>query len=436
MLDNVSMPKKEAEIKPSIEDNVIHIDYDYLKRIYGECPNVFVAPEDTQLDDIDRKKQARNLFIRVNQYNRIHKDNPTLGLKAGDIVKFSDDIVEQLVKDIAKTKAGLKYYIIRHSHIDAETGEETGVHWHIVLDADNNSKMYWHRLKEWFPFGEIKPCEHGVRACVRYMTHLYDPTKDTTYDWSDIVTNAPSRIDEYKQCTISPAKYNYVDKILDDIGKGNVSLSDVTKLLTASQYAKHKKKLMLAEEYYFKNASEKFYQQMQEEGRLVCVYWLYGETESGKSFVAEKLAREKGSFYKTTCQKDSFQMYQLEPQILLDDLRPNTIPYSELLALFNPFSGGRVLMSSRFFNKALSYDTVFITSPYDPLSFYKEYHLSSIDKQEQLLRRIATVVKFDKDYLYEMKYVDGNYVEVSKKPNPYSKENQKEYELNNIFDKL
>lgn len=93
-------------------------------------------------------------------------------------------------------------------------------------------------------------------------------------------------------------------------------------------------------------------------------------------------------------------------------------------------------MSSRYFNKVLAYDTIYITSPFDPKSFCEAYRLSNIDTTEQLLRRISTVVKFDMDYLYEMKYIDGKYVEVNRKPNPYSKKNQKGYQLESIFDKL
>ena len=175
---------------------------------------------------------------------------------------------------------------------------------------------------------------------------------------------------------------------------------------------------------------------MKDEGRLVMVYWFYGETETGKTFLAEKLAQENGVYYKTSTDRDAFQLYNLEPQIILDELRPNVIPYSELLSLFNPFSGGKACMSSRYFNKSLAYDTIFITSPFDPISFCEAYRLSNIDTTEQMLRRLAMVVKFDMNALHEMKYINGEYVEINSKPNSYSKQHQMEYQLERIFEKL
>lgn len=428
--------KKNANNNPAVATDIIQIDYERLMHILGEAPDIFTDPneEDVQPEDIDKKKQMRSAFIRVSKRNVIHKDNVTLGLKEGDVIEFDESLVLSIVKALVETKKELKYYVIRHSHIDENTLEENNIHWHIVLDSCENSKMYWYKLKSFFPYAQISSAR-SVKKCVRYLTHLYEVNKTETYDWSDIVTNSPEKVNEYKKCTV-PTGDGAINKILDDIGTGKTSLSDVTKILSASQYAKYKKKLSLAEEYFFKNASERFYKQMKDEGRLVMVYWFYGETETGKTFLAEKLAQENGAYYKTSTDRDAFQLYNLEPQIILDELRPNVIPYSELLSLFNPFSGGKACMSSRYFNKSLAYDTIFITSPFDPISFCEAYRLSNIDTTEQLLRRLAMVVKFDADYLHEMKYIDGEYVEVNSKPNKYSKQHQKEYELESIFDKL
>ena len=104
---------------------------------------------------------------------------------------------------------------------------------------------------------------------------------------------------------------------------------------------------------------------------MVSVHWFYGDSETGKSYLAELLAKETGiPYYKTTTTSDPFQFYQAEQIIILDELRPEMIPYSELLALLNPFSRGKVAVSSRYFNKALSCKTVYITTPYCPASFY------------------------------------------------------------------
>ena len=170
---------------------------------------------------------------------------------------------------------------------------------------------------------------------------------------------------------------------------------------------------------------------------MVAVHWLYGAAETGKSYLAEVLAKDIGlPYYKTTTTKDPFQFYEAEQTIILDELRPESIPYSELLALLNPFSRGKVAVSSRYYNKALSCKTIFITTPYNPISFYKGYLLSRSDNGEQLYRRLSSVLRFDMDWIYKMEYSKDKYTYLStdKKANHYSKKNQSPYTLINVFD--
>ena len=143
-------------------------------------------------------------------------------------------------------------------------------------------------------------------------------------------------------------------------------------------------------------------------------------------------------YYKTTTTKDAFQFYQAEPILILDELRQHSIPYSELLALLNPFSKGNVAVSSRFYNKALAVKTVYITTPLDPIAFYGAYKLKDVDSGIQLYRRLSSVLRFDMDYICKMEYQPSlnAYVETGRKPNPYSKRHQQKYELTNVFDQI
>ena len=198
-------------------------------------------------------------------------------------------------------------------------------------------------------------------------------------------------------------------------------------------------KLKKAHELYLERSADSLHKQMIDNNEMVAVHWFYGDSETGKSYLAEFLAKETGeSYFKTTTSTDPFQFYQAEQIIILDELRPEMIPYSELLALLNPFSRGKVAVSSRYFNKALSCKTIYITTPYNPVSFYMGYHLNRSDKGEQLFRRLSSVLNFNMDWIYKMEYQPHCYMytEVDKKPNHYSKKNQSPYTLNNIFDRI
>lgn len=231
---------------------------------------------------------------------------------------------------------------------------------------------------------------------------------------------------------------NKVNDLLDLIGAGELSLKDAKNQLSGSVYAKNSDKLKKAQELHLERRAEALYRQMEENGELVEVHWLYGASETGKTFLAEKFAKEYGDYYIAVTTKDAFQYYQAEPTIILDELRPESIPFSELLAMFNPFSRGKVTASSRYYNKPLACRTFYVTTPYDPVEFYYAYRLHHADSGYQLCRRLASVLMFDEDYIYNMEYDEKSrcYSCVDKKDNPYSKKNQAVYALNNIFEKI
>lgn len=266
--------------------------------------------------------------------------------------------------------------------------------------------------------------------------HQYSCDEVTAnFDFPALISRVTQKVN--KVAAVSTA--NKMNGILDLVAAGELSLEEAKLQLSGSEYAKVADKLVKAHALYLEKTAEDLRKEMIENEEMVAVHWFYGESETGKSYLAEKLALESGlPYYKTTTSTDPFQFYQAEPIIILDELRPEMIPYSELLALLNPFSRGKVAVSSRYFNKALSCKTIFITTPYNPLVFYNGYRLSRFDKGEQLFRRLASVIQFDMNWISKMKYQENGfgYVVVDRKENHYSKKNQAQYFLENVFDKI
>lgn len=319
-------------------------------------------------------------------------------------------------------------------------------HIHMMLQFDN-ARSVNHVAEE---IGDnpqqLEIWKGNVENGFSYLIHATDNARHkhqyscdevrANFDYSATIARTAKKVSKVN--AISNA--NKINGILDLVATGELTLADAKNQLTGSEYAKARDKLNKAHELYLDRRSNDLRKKMIENNEMVAVHWFYGDSETGKSFLAELKAKESGlPYFKTTTTTDPFQFYQAEPIIILDELRPDMIQYSELLALLNPFSRGKVEISSRYCNKALSCKTIFITTPYDPVSFYLGYRLGYVDKGEQLFRRLSSVVMFDMDYIYDMRRQSDKshyYEAVDKKPNRYSKKHQKPYSLNNIFDSI
>ena len=187
-----------------------------------------------------------------------------------------------------------------------------------------------------------------------------------------------------------------IDLLLDEIANGTLTLKEAKATLSGSEYAKAAKNLNRAHGLFLERKAQALKEEMTASNRQIQVHWIEGNTGSGKTRLAKYLASQLGEYFITTTHTDPFQYYQGEPVIILDEFRPNTIKYSELLAMFDPFSFGCVVMSSRYSNKTLAYHTIFVTSPYSPRAFYEATVSSSerdIDSVEQLYRRLTTNIE-------------------------------------------
>ena len=276
-----------------------------------------------------------------------------------------------------------------------------------------------------------------------YLIHATDNSKDK-YQYSPTEVKANFDYISYlKEISNKVTRVNRItskkkiETILDLIGNGDKSVKEVKEQLSGSEYANNADKIKKAHELYLERKASELHKEMIANNEMVEVHWFYGVSETGKSYLAEQLASRGGEYYKSTTTKDAFQFYQAEPICIMDELRPGNIPFSELLTLVNPFGRGNITVSSRFYNKALALRTIYITSPYDPVSFYKAYNLTgSADSGNQLYRRLSSVLKFDMDFICNMRYEPclDKYVEIGRKPNKYSRKHQESYKLNNVFD--
>ena len=215
-----------------------------------------------------------------------------------------------------------------------------------------------------------------------------------------------------------------IKEYLDLLYEGVLTLEEIENELTGSQYAKASNRLKSVAAKRQEKLGKDFLQKMKLQGKMKQVIYIYGASGLGKTRLAKTYARNKGTpYYVTGSSRDPFQAYHNQETVIIDELRPDTFRYEDLLKIIDPYNFD-VFLPSRYVDKALTAETLFITSPYSPKELYDNIlHLKSIDSFEQLNRRLSTVILVEADKFYHMTYQpeQATYTKLDGKdfPNPF-----------------
>lgn len=196
-----------------------------------------------------------------------------------------------------------------------------------------------------------------------------------------------------------------IAEYLDLLYTGDISLDMIEEELTGSLYAKASHRLKTVAEKQQAFLAKDFIKQMTATNQHKQVIYLYGEAGYGKTRLAKHYAQSLGvPYFITGSSLDPFQAYRNQPTVIIDELRATTFRYADLLKLLDPYNFD-VMIPSRYQDKALTANMIFITSPYSPRQLYDAlFPDRSIDSFYQLERRLDTVILVDRDKLHLMAY--------------------------------
>lgn len=319
-------------------------------------------------------KNMRNAIIRISARNTIHEDNPKLNLKVGDTYEYTKEDILSILDDWCKTKP-FYYYMIEHNE------DEDNKHFHIVIEFKGNSQCRWNTLKRKFPYGFIDNCRSGVHACVRYLTHIDHPQK-YQYNWDDVITNSPGRLERYKQ----PSRYTeqlFVDKIVEQIVEGKIKeyeLADkVEPLLCVKYHTTFDNAFKLRNKIVANNPD-----------RNISVFVLQGESRVGKSLFIKKYAETHSmSLCFSSASNDPWQDYRGQDIFCFDDFNFEKTKIENFMKAIDPFNN---TTNQRRFNNNLFVGSIIFIATNIPI--VKWYITSDDAHRAALFKRISYVLDF------------------------------------------
>lgn len=322
-----------------------------------------------------KDKIMRNAFIRVSAKNILHEDNDKLGLKSGDIVTYT---LENVLEDWNRTKL-FSYFVIEHNE------DEENKHFHIVISFDSKSSCKFSTLKSKFPYGYIDSCRHGVHACVRYLIHV-DNQEKKQYDWSQVISNNPPRLEKYKE----PTKYSeqqYVNKLVEQICSGELKEYEITDKIEPTLYVKYHATF----ENAFKFRTKKI---LNDTTRSIRVIVLQGSPRCGKSTMARVWAKAHNKHICFSAgEREIWADYRQQEVFVLDDYDHKKMPIKEMIKMLDPHVN--TSLSARYRNRVFVGDTIFICTNTPIISWYtNDDNLIDDVSRKALFKRISLVLDF------------------------------------------
>ncbi|MDM8284882.1 Rep family protein [Ligilactobacillus salivarius] len=308
----------------------------------------------------------------------------------------------------------IRWAYIKHDKDKDEDGKLVAPHYHFTLQFKKRVSVnsIAKRLKENVNRFEIMT-KRGLNAKVSannafaYLVHRTENAREKyQYDPKDVVSNFdfPKFIQELSE-QMTP------QDVLDMLGEGKITKREAQRqilALGASIMSKYKRKIddvyttRLDLEYH------KWVKEMKAANEPIKVIWCYGAGGTGKTRYAREWAiKQNLNYYICSGSNSPFDglknlSAQEQEVLIIDELRPETVKYPDLLQILDPMNFEKVAVA-RYHNPHIMAKIIFVCTIYDPYQFYR--HMPRLDRNidtfDQLSRRIGLNIEFTKYYIKE-----------------------------------
>lgn len=312
-------------------------------------------------------------------------------------------------------------YIV-HDKDTKDDGTSKEPHVHIAIELNESVKFstvggyvgvaaqYVSRIKQQYKAGRKWYADIG--GLLSYLTHRnapdrhqYDDTEVIAkpgYDWIAARTKSEERQEKQKS----------LQKILQGIEDGTVHRYDICDLVSQAIYIDNKQTFDRAFEHYELRLKNNI------NNRNLDVIFVSGKPGCGKTSLAKKYCEDKGlSYCISASSRDPLQDYEGQDALILDDLRPEVLPLSDLLKLLDNHTSSSA--SARYRDRWIQAKTIIITTVLSIEEFFDRIGQRD-EPLAQLKRRCKVLIQLSHSLIeiYAYRASTGEYMLISSGENP------------------
>lgn len=349
---------------------------------------------------------------------------------------LNESALKTRIKSLVKEGIIKKYALILHNEDKTKGGSKVEPHYHVWMYSEKRisigkiAKKLGDKQQQ---FESMTKRGNGLKTSAEnsllYLIHRTPNSQDKyQYNIEDVHANFNYQ-DFVEKLEEENLKERFIssqnpDSILNDFKNEKINKSKATEKLMAigaQCYAKYANQLDKIEDGLRQLKFERWLKHKKKTNEKIKVVWVFGAAGTGKThYCRDFCERKKFDFFVTTASNDPFQDYDGQKVLIIDELRPDTFRYRDLLQILDPYNFDQKKTIARYHNARIMSDYIFVTSPFDPFTFYTKMHNNKKDAFDQLYRRIGLILRFDNDYIAELQLQDNGYNVKSTQKNKFS----------------
>lgn len=304
--------------------------------------------------------------------------------------------VEKLPSILSKAKTKpLEWAFIVHDKDMGEDNQLVKPHIHLVLKYKNpQTPSSIAKMLDLDDEQQVAFWDNRVNNAYSYILHrTLDANNKYVYAPEQVVASF-NFVKRFAAIDASQSLSKYKDG-LEQFANGEIDMEQLRQQISLKDFALHKAEIEavnkeLAYRYHVAWAKD-----FSERGEPMKVHWFWGPAGTGKTTMANKMTKGH-KVARLGASNDYFQEYKGENIVIINDLRPNELRWSDLLTMLDPYEVDKQ-GPRRYKNIYLNLEEVYITTPYSPNDFYNKITSiqdRKIDSFRQLERRITDIVEF------------------------------------------